>query len=521
MNSLLQKITRQISSVLCLSVLLTSFAPVASYAQTQICTSSYAANSGCGVTRINGVDVPFHKLAWKLVPGSTLFEGAKYTASSSPVSDSIKNLANKSALFTTLDADAVANSVATFPVNVPYVFARYNPIEATLQIDVFKLEKTAVAGGYKKEMYHTTFGPAQGEMWKASRAYISPAAYKAGMVPGVNPFARFQAVGDDVFHGISLNGAQVAIGHAMRASGAPLALLAVAQPRTEVTSRTENAGWFSKRTTTTVHGYAKPAWYIAQSNSTQATSNSMSGAAFCASNPAIDSTNNGSQCQVFDTAVSGVSFEQVSGGTFLEHEDYLGVLFEKEQSGLSFVGALVLGVIGSFAIVGVAGLIGAGAGVGAGAGAGAAAGTFGTTGTFLAAQGALSATSSLATAIAVEAGSSALMMAVLGGANLDSSFNYGGEAFLGLASVRSGVSVSQNSGEITGALNARVSSATVGNSAPTAGLSAVRSTLLGGCALTAMAGNCGSVGVLPKSDEMIEQNTFKFIRDSNGSPIRN
>lgn len=512
MNSLLKKIQRKICATLCLALTVTSVTPSISFAQSLICTTSYVGSSGCGVTKINGVDVPFHKVAWKVVPGTTIFEGAKYNASTAAVGDNIKNLANKSALFTNLDASSLANSIATFPVNVPYVMARYNPIDATLQIDLFKLEKSAVAGGYKKEMYQATFGPAQGEMWKASRSYISPADYRAGLKPGVNPFSRFQAVGDDIFHGISLNGAQVAIGHAMRAAGAPLALLAVAQPRTEVTSRTENAGWFSKRTTTTVHGYAKPVWYIAQSNSTQSTSNSMTAAAFCASNPTIDSSSGTDKCQVYDVAVSGVSFEQVSGGTFLDNEDYMGVLFEKEQTGLSFLGGLVLAVIGSFALVSLGPLLGATAGT---------AGSFGTTGAFLASQGAISSTMSLAASIAVEAGASALSMAVLGGANLDSTLNMGPEAFLGFASVKSGVSVSQNNGEITNVLNARVSGVTLGGSAPTAGLSAVRGTILGGCALNSLAGQCADNGVLPKSDQILEQNTFKFIRDSNGEPLRN
>ncbi len=512
---------RVLSSVVSVCLVATSTLPAAAQAQSFPC-SAWAADTGtdarCASVRVAGVPVSYPKLQWERVsdmptvvtPGSTTIQGGSEAVA----------LANRSALALGITAADVANANTVFPANVPYVFARYNPLESTLRIDIFKLEKGRAGTAGTAGLYHAVFSPAHGDHWKANRSYIHPDAYKTGMSVGVNPFSRFMDAGDDNFHRISMSAAQVAIGHAMRLAGAPLGLVSVADTR--LSQRTKKSGnAFKKKVETWVYAHSKSKWFIAQPTDVLARSTTNTYAAFCAPDPDRE------DCQRFETAVSGVSFEEFEGGTLNSDEDKWEVDYQK-KSGLGFLGALVLGVIGSFALAGILAAAGIGAGAAAGATAGASAGaTMGSFGSFLVNQGLITGFSSLSSALAVEAAYVGLSMALIGGANLGSVISASPAVLLGHVKVSKGLSIpgalDKYNKRANDLVNPRALSDFHTANAQNADkvLKSFSKTVLGDCGPESKLASCVAAnGMIPRVDQFQEQNRVEFIRDNAGNLLR-
>lgn len=516
------KVKSALSAVLSVSVALTSTLPAAVNAQSYTCTASTAdagTDPKCAAVRIGGVPVAYPKLQWEKISDVALTTSPGPNAMPLGGSESVA-LANRTALALGVSASDVVNANTMFPANVPYVFGRFNPLNGTLRIDVFKLEKGTVGTDVKAGLYHATFTPAHGDHWKASRSYIAPDAYKAGVTPGVNPFASFAKPGEDIFQNISFGGAQVAVGHAMRMAGAPLGMLSVADSRVSTKTK-KGGGLFTKKIETWVLGHTKSKWFIAQPTEVLSRSTTLGSASFCAQDPTLES------CPMYQTAVSGVSFEEFEGGTLNAQEDEFTLDYQK-KSGLSFLGALVLGVVGSFALAGILGAAGitAGAAGGATAGGGASAMTMGTFGNFLVSQGAISGFSSVAGAIAVEALYVSASMAVMAGANLSSVIQAKPAALLGIVKVSKGAADNPTLDKYHTKLNAELvprtetplSTATIGSNQM---LTSFSKTVMGDCSVDSKLADCSSEsGMIPKVDQFQEQNRVEFIKDSGGSVIR-
>ncbi len=523
-----KRVKAVLSSIVSFCLIATSTLGTVAHAQTAPC-SAYAADKGqdthCSAVRVGGIPVSFPKLDWEFVsdmataptPGSATVLGGNQAVS----------LANRTALALGLEASDIANAATVFPSNVPYIFARYNPYSGTLNVDIFKLEKTTVAGQVRSGLYHATFGPSHGDRWKANRSYISPDAFKTGMTAGVNPFSSFMTPGSDQFSNISLSAAQVAVGHAMRLAGAPLALMSVADSRLSQQTK-KSGGLFTKKTETFVYAHTKSRWFIAQPSELLARSSTLSYASFCAADPTR------TDCPSFATAVSGVGFEEFEGGTLSDFEEKFQVDYQK-KSGLSFLGALVLAVVGSFAIAGIMAAAGVGLGAAGAAGAtavgtsGAAAGTaMGTFGSMLVNVGGMTAFSSLGTAIAVETAFTAASMALIGGANLGSVIVADPLVFLGTVTVAKGTfELTKELNKYEKKINDYVMPRVQANIARVAGktesvMPSVSQTINGDCLPGSKLKDCvGSSGVVPRIDQYQEHNLVNFVRDNQGAILRN
>lgn len=521
-NFFTRRLKRVLSSMLSVALVVTGVAPASVNAGVPSCTSAFAADRGqlpgCSSVRVGGLPVAYPKLQWEKLdavalpetPGSTKLVGG----------DEAVAMANRAARELGLSASDVASAATLFPSNVPYVFARMNPMDATLRIDIYKLEKTTQPDGTKTAgLYHAVFGPSHGDYWKASRAYIDPSSFKSGSVPGVNPFQAFQGSNPEIFQGITMTGAQVAIGHAMRLAGAPLAVFAVAESR--MSQRTKKSGnAFRKKVETWTYGHSKPRWFIAQPSHLLDRSTSMQVATMCATDPTRSS------CQLFQTATSGVTFEEFSGGTLLSDEDTWTLDYQK-KSGLGFLGALVLGVVGSFALAGILAASGVMAGAAAGATAvGSSAGVaMGSFGSFLINQGLITGFTTLGASMAVEAAYVATSMALLGGANLGSVISANPGVMLGFIDTSVGKMSPPGLNRLQGKLNGFVSPRMTGAMEVGAqSLTAVQTTATGNCPPNSPASLCSAAGgFMPRAAQYTEHNLFEFVRDNDpahGQPGR-
>jgi len=279
-----------------------------------------------GTVRIGGGDYHYTSLSWSTLSsggtsgaggsGNAIYEGQNIS------------YGNRTALALGLTAaQAPAPTAAQFPGNVPYALARYNPYTQQLRIDIWKVER---AGGGARLM-HAVFAPRHGSAWQAARAYISPGAYSGGHTAGVNPFASFN--GGDIFTGISLAGAKVALGHAMRLSGAGSGLLAM--PDTRLSQVTRRSGsLFKKRIDTWIYGHIKTRWWLAFPGDGLDPSAWSGQSAICATSPTATS------CPRYATAVSGATFQEVEGGNLNSTED-TWQLDHQRRSGLTILGGIM------------------------------------------------------------------------------------------------------------------------------------------------------------------------------------
>lgn len=504
-------VNRALAHVLIVTLFLTSL-PMRAVAA--VPCSPQAAIKGtdpaCGAMIIGGTPVAYPKLAWNKLTelpvtspqtGETsLKEGSHATLLASRAAK---------ALAPDLSARDFALMVSAIPSNMPMVIGRYNPTDKTLRVDVFKVVKslTGNGSGPSAGLYHAQFTPAHGDMWRAARAYIHPDAFKAGMTPGVNPFDGYMQGSSNLFHDISVEGGKVAVGHAMRLAGTAVGVLVVSNARLSVRQE-DDGGWFVKTVTTIYTGHVKPLWLVALPPRFVTSYMQKVGVAAVCVDPTVKS------CPGYQVASSGVAFEQFEGGSLSDHEDEWEV-DRDEQSGLGFLGALLVAVIASFALMAVAAEIG----LVAAAAEGPALGSFGN---MLATSGLLeSASISQLMAIGIEVAGQALTMAVISGANMTSIINVNAGLLLGFISVSQG-RAELNQSDLERKLNVKLSPLMTGDLVSAPLLTGVQSTLIGNCPAGSSLSSCNpaGTGVLPHADQYAEQDLSGFLRDNDGRLVR-
>ena len=449
-------------------------------------------DASCAAVRIGGVVYPYPKVQWTAIASTV---APKVQGSGNVISgDQTIVLANRAARALGLTADQVANAIQTYPANAPIVVARYNPADAVLKIDMFRLDRSSAG----VTLNHATFSPYNGDAWKAARAYIAPSSRAAGVSAGVNPFAEFENPSDPTsFSNISISGAQVAIGHAMRSVGSAVGLLSIASTSFSQV-RHESGGWFRKTIEVTTYGHAAPVWYMAMPVD-MARSSSFDMAAICAGNAAATS------CPLYQTATAGVVFEQFQGGTLSAAENIWQVDYQKSSGWtfLAFIGlALLVGVPIAFAAEAAGLLDGPASIAGAQMGIAPAAGAEGTT---------------------VAAGQ------VLGGAGYGAAAQANPSLMYQTVATVNGTAYPPSLSTLQARLNGYVSpmntqdfsndSSAGTNSSPT--LAGFSQTVYGDCNPSLTLTSCGSAGGFsPRADQYLETNQVTFMRDNSGTVLR-
>lgn len=498
--------------------------PSPAFAQLRTCADAAAARRGelaqCAVLDTTTQDFAYRKLKWSVLSEQTLVPGAPGGApfALAPGSE-FERLGSLAARALTSDANAatvvssadLASAIALFPTNLPFVAARYNPLNAELVIDIFKLQKTLSVSGLRVQLMHARFGPEHGEHWQAAGAYIDPAARRAGEL-GRNPFAAFAGPEPDVFVGISLAAAQVAVGHAMRMAQSPFAALAVLSPNVRTEKRVKK-NLLTKKTTIIWYGDAKPVWYLAAPTHMVASTPTSAMPAYCAADP------NAESCEWYAVASAGVVFDRFEGGTLSDAVD-TWELQRKSQTGLTFVGMVAVGVLMGVTLAAVLPAVGAAGTVATQTSLQSAAGSIVGAFTWAGAATATFTATSFASALAMEAAFWSTV-GVLAGGNLSSTFNFSGPLRW---EVNRGVSGAPGLDAVSAKLLAHVQApmreAPGSTDWPT--LTGVRATLQGECALGASAQSCAasSRGAVQRTDQLLEFDLSRFVHDNGGTVLR-
>jgi hypothetical protein len=465
------------------------------------CSSVSTPTPECTAVRIGASTVPAPRIQWSLVSKDFVKESQAVIRSAGLDRNDLTG--NTSASVLGLSANQVPAVVGAFPSNVPFVVGRYDPLSKELRIDIFKIERVLDGGKMSSNLYTTTFAPSYGDYWKAAGAYISPTDKQNGMTVGVNPFSRFQgSVTDDMFHNISLNGAMVAVGHAQRYVGAPLSVLVQYLPdRDEYT--TKSGGVFTKKVTTHIDMYAKPQYFVGAPAEMHGRGVQVS---FCANDPEA------AGCYGYQTAYSGVVFQQFEGGNLFEDKQKMSE-WSQTKKGFSLLAIFVIVFVAAFAfaVLGPALLPAAG-------GAAAGSGTI-TAGLWTQALGALTGTYG-ATAISAALIEASIFTAVSGAFGGGFGGTYGSPALLhaprekgfevpgdaGHDSVQRYIAAMKAAGSTTGAITSATTS--------------VKRQVIGACDPGALLGQCASEsGVIPRADQFSTFSGVEFVRD-NGKPTR-
>jgi hypothetical protein len=545
-----------------LSVALMGAFGVSGPAYAGLCSDMVAARAGtnpsCSVKRIGSTEVAVPKLVWKKVADSDRILSQALNGGRLALKGKETVLtANRSALALGLDSKEVSAALQTMPSNTPFLVAKYDPVSATLIIDMLKVEKYTESGTQKIALFAASFTPEHGNMWAASRFYISPSDRASGLVPGKNPFAAYDS-GDAVFRNISIAGAQVAVGHAMRAIGAPTGLfmstISRIEPRNESSSSV-----FKKKTTTIIEGKVIPDWYIVQPIEFLRGGESSTIATICVNDLSLN------DCPIYATASAGVMFERFKGG-MLDGTEEIFELDRKTHEGLSTFGAVFITVALSYAGAFAYNAVMAGSSAASGASlAGGAAATGGSTGATVATVGTTATTgvgvgasvgstvgigtaagssatlglsgtigssfgwySGLTTAqgLALEVGSKLATALVMGGSG-GSTYTLKPQSLAGHMSVQKGVgevSTDQYMSKLRGYTEPKQTgsiAASSGGGQPFKGFS---STVTGTCDLKLSTANCiasgGRVGVALRSDQYMEQPLARFIVDNSVNIVR-
>lgn len=340
-------IKRGMSATLASAILATSLPFTASTAAAgPLCSDTTAANNGtdpnCAARIIGSQIVTYPRSVWREVARVTTNEDGSTVVSSDWLRGDLRStLSDKNAESLGIDADKVVSMITMMPTNLPYVFARYNPLTGTLRVDLMKVEHTIAPGGKVAGLYSSPFTPQHGNYWKASRQYISPDNFELGTVPGVNPFYKFQSGADDVFYNVPQEATQVIVGHAMRYSGAPMAIKLVHIPNITTTVR-KHGGKLRKKITTTWWGHVKPAWWIGYPTSLLARDSTVESRSYCVHAP-VDGT-----CPRYELATSGVAFEEFKGG-MLDGTQEKYQLRQVTKKGWTFLGLILVFAAISFA----------------------------------------------------------------------------------------------------------------------------------------------------------------------------
>lgn len=491
-----------VGHVVSAAMLFTSFAPVAQ-AQSFPCLG-VVANTGlddrCAAVDVGGIPVAYPKLQWTWV--SALPVSAGNSSSGIIPKDEAVALGNRAALVLGIKPEQLANSVSVAPANVPYVVARYDNNKALLRIDIFKLEKGMKDGVPRAGVLQAMFTPAHGDHWKANRSYISPDAVKYGLSPGVNPFQAFAQPGDDLFHNISFNSAQVAVGHAMRLVGAPFAVLTVPDVTLTQQKKSKRSG-FKKTVTLTTTAHSRTRWFVAQPTDTLGRSTSMTSAAFCVNSDAVGPDGKVT-CPSYAMAVAGVSFEEFEGGTFNSDVERQ-VIDVQKKSGYSF---------GSFlgAVVGVLAL----ASLGPIGGLGALAIGFTSDSDWK--------NKTLASNAPVVESTTAMNSAAptkvlkVGGASLNAQYPEAYNVPLPSRSYAPTAPSNKIAGIVTNMTTSVTTQSFVAGTSPT--FKSFSTTILGGCPASALSGQCGTPGIIPRADQYLDSNVARIVRDTQDALVR-
>lgn len=472
------------------------------------CANPQAADASglCVAHKTTSGDVYYPKLRWSPLSeqGVSLSQdGFTFDAEAGSEVDRVNNLAAQ-ALDGTLNANDLASAVALFPTNTPFVLGRYNPMTNELAVDIFKLQKTVKPGGARVSMLHARFSPEHGEHWEAHGAYIDPASHQRGE-RGINPFVHYGT--NDTFENISFAGAQVAVGHAMRMVQAPFGAFVTFTPNIRIEKKKKKS-LLRKKITYIWHGEATPVWYLAMPSHLAKATPSASQPSICARDP------NSESCPWYETAAAGVTFDVFEGGTLAANMD-TWELKRKTQSGFSFLGMVIVGVIfgGVLALAMPAVAIGGGVAAATGTSAGiatmigSAAGVMGTT---------------LVGSLAIEVAFWSAM-GFLAGGNLGSTYNFSGPLNL---DVNRGYVQRADLDELNAKLVTSIANNAPMDSAPSGAswntLTGIRTTIQGNCAFGNTVAQCGATasGVVQRSDQLLEFDSKRFLRDNGGEVLR-
>ncbi|HJV84544.1 MAG TPA: hypothetical protein VJ698_03645 [Noviherbaspirillum sp.] len=184
------------------------------------------------------------------------------------------------------------------------------------------------------------FTPHHGQYWAAAGKYRTPGEVDV-KVAGHNPFINFAGPSNDpIFHNIDWESVKVAVGHAMRMYGSTVSYIAMSKSR--VTQSThKSGGFFRKKITTTVTGYAKPRWFVGTPMDLQP-SGETGQICVLGGGPAT-TTNN---CDAPEhVAVSGVVFSEWKGGNMPEDEEKVYEWVQTKSSFTVIFFAVVLALV--------------------------------------------------------------------------------------------------------------------------------------------------------------------------------
>lgn len=345
-------IKKSLASTLASVILATSLPLTATTAAAgPVCADTAAANAGrdpnCAARVIGSQVVTYPRSVWRELANVKTAADGTTTVSASWLSGDLRStLGDKNAESLGLEAKEVVSMITMMPTNLPYVFARYNPLTGTLRVDLMKVEHTITSTGKETGLYASAFTPQHGNYWKASRQYISPDNFESGTVPGLNPFQAFASGSSDLFHKVPQEATQVIVGHAMRYAGAPMAIKQVAVPDVKTRSW-KHGGKLRKKVTTVWTGYLKPSWWLAYPTTLLDRDSTVESRMYCVKSPVTG------DCPRYEIATSGVAFEEFKGG-MLDGTVDQWELRRKTKKGWTLLGMiLVFSVLsfGGFAIM--------------------------------------------------------------------------------------------------------------------------------------------------------------------------
>lgn len=473
-------------------------APPACFADS---TTTSGKNPYCTAVTRGGGSFAYAKLHWEDIGRVSL------TVDRMPqlvkVGSASNNLGSAAASMLGLSDADVVDALKVYPNNVPLVFGRYDTLNKSLRVDIFKVERA----GQSAVMQHASFTPAHGDYWKAVGAYTSAAVRQAGGL-GVNPFSIFTAGdGSGRFDNISLDAALVVVGHAQRLVQAPVSVVATVQTGMDTKVKKWTCG-LKKCIRTTYLAKSDTQWYMGMPESQVQASLAVYPRGWCVGQPSQENAS----CLVQERVTAGVAFQQQQGGTFSSEQVVKELGSEKKSSwGLlalvifTFVAAAIVAMAAPALLGNVAGL------------SGAAGGSFGGLGTAIASQLGFNLTGALAIAGAEAATVGTL--AVLGGADLSSAVDFNG--LYNAETNRAFEQPAAQSDKWARKAQDYARGAVVG-SLPSA-LAPVRRTLIGDCGMQARGAACGtsSQGIVPRADSaVVGDGALTVFREASGQVLR-
>jgi len=250
------------------------------------------------------------------------------------------------------DGSGKSNRRVAFDGSYVQAWAAYDAVNATARITLQKVEKGI---DNRIHVYVADWTPWHGRHWEAAREYMTPEERLNPINAGRNPFRLFQsdpdvlsghedeaAVRDPLWHNISFQGVQVALGHAMQHYQAHFGLIYIPDTRFDQ-NQSCSSSFFKKKCTTTVKGFAKPKWYLAVPKNMDSTPME---AMIC-----IHHTEpTGGQCLAPEwVARSGVSIREWVGGNLPVDEE---MLYQWSQT-KSSLNVLAIGVLLAIVTMGV------------------------------------------------------------------------------------------------------------------------------------------------------------------------